>query len=233
MKIPNYFFSPVNGCASSLTSLKFCSVTVKQDKMVKCKLVNLENLEIIDCRGGNTFFSSVVNQSSNSLKKLFVKCQKYGDKEALIFLYMVDTEMKCLKDLDVFQGGSQFLGLDNILSRSPLLQKLKLTSPYDHKVSDHSIPIDQSITGINVSGCELRCITKLVLSSVILEGCTLKNLLSNVPSLKELELNACIVKGNESITCVVTNLLRLQLNSRKEGEPVIIIAPDLQVNFCI
>ena len=220
LNITDSFIFLLNSCASSLTCLKFSYVTIKQDKRVSCQLSNLQILEIINCEGGNLFFSSLVNQSSRTLKKMIV--QDHSDREALTFLDEVDKEMKSLIKVDIYQRKNEFIGLDNILSRSPQLQTLELTSPY----IDMS---DQSVPGINLSRCEFRCMMRLVLSNVILEANTSKNLLSNVPHLQYLELSNCYLEGHEMITCQAPELVWLDVFSIKSCSPAIIVSPNLQV----
>ena len=136
--------------------------------------------------------------------------------------------MRSLLEIEVLQEGNGFTGLENILARSPHLQILKLES--DCKMSfDTSTPIDQTVAGINLSRCALPCIRKLVLLRVVLEVNTLKNLLSNVKFLTELEILHCNLKGLEMITFQVPSVLRLFLSIKKCGHPAVIVAPDLQV----
>jgi len=124
-------------------------------------------------------------------------------------------------EIEIFQKGNQFTGLENILSRSPQLQSLTLSN-------QGASVRNQSITGINLSRCEMPCITTFHLESVILEANTFMNLVSNAPLLQNLFLYYCTLKGEQVIECQLPNLLTFYVYKGKSGVPVNLVAPKLQ-----
>merc|ERR1719233_291009 len=102
--------------------------------------------------------------------------------------------MKSLIKIYVCQLRRQFIGLQNILSKSRQIKTLSMESSHGDE--------NESVSAFNLPRCELPFMRTLILRDVTIKAIALKNLISNA-SLHHLVMTDCIVTGNEIVNCQV------------------------------
>ena len=155
--------------------------------------------------GGDTFFGSLIERSSFSLKQ--IKVEGYQRGKYSLFKE-VQSEMQMLKKLEVSHIDQYWysntnnhaagcLGLKNMLSKSPKLEVLKLSQS---KLQDVSL-LESSH----------RLLASVTLQNVTIDAVALKSLLTNVPVLQNLKFERCHLTQEINFSCQLPKLIRLEV----------------------
>jgi len=187
----------------------------KQAEMITEQFRQLQQLEISFERWddwgflesyseGNTFFGSLIECSSSSLKQIKVSGNQ-GHKYSLFT--EVQSEMARLTRMEVSDIGKSWnsdpnshatgcSGLRNIISKSGKLEVLKI--------------MNSTLREVCIVESKHSCLSTLSLQSISIDVVALKSMLINLPNLQNLELQNCKLLEKVDFTCQLPKLTRLE-----------------------